>query len=134
MFFGIDRQICLFSLVLRFCLILIQPYGFPACFHSSCYIAGVAVAYHKKTLGSLAGITGIPAKTTADSMGEKIEQEMLVFSGFDSEVLEAFLELYRTQGIEKIDYKATVTMHNVFWTPEMLYQELKKEHAAMTKK
>ena len=83
---------------------------------------------HKKTLGSLAGITGIPAKTTAGSMGEKIEQEMLVFSGFDSEVLEAFLELYRTQGIEKIDYKATVTMHNIFWTPEMLYQELKKEH------
>ncbi len=89
---------------------------------------------HKKTLGSLAGITGIPAKTTAGSMGEKIEQEMLVFSGFDSEVLEAFLELYRTQGIEKIDYKATVTIHNIFWTPEMLYQELKKEHAAMTKK
>lgn len=88
---------------------------------------------HKKTLGSLAGITGIPAKTTAGSMGEKIEQEMLVFSGFDSEELEAFLDLYRMQGIEKIDYKATVTMYNIFWTPEMLYQELKKEHAAMGK-
>ena len=88
---------------------------------------------HKKTLGSLAGITGIPAKTTAGSMGEKIEQEMLVFSGFNSEELEAFLELYRMQGIEKIDYKATVTMHNIFWTPEMLYQELKKEHAAMNR-
>ena len=88
---------------------------------------------YKKTLGSLAGITGIPAKTTDGSMGEKIRQEMLVFSGFDSEELEAFLELYRMQGIEKIDYKATVTMHNIFWTPEMLYQELKKEHAAMGK-
>ena len=88
---------------------------------------------HKKTLGSLAGITGIPAKTTDGSMGEKIEQEMLVFSGFDSEELEAFLDLYRMQGIEKIDYKATMTMHNIFWTPEMLYQELKKEHAAMGK-
>lgn len=88
---------------------------------------------HKKTLGSLAGITGIPAKTTADSMGEKIEQEMLVFSGFGSEELEAFLDLYRMQGIEKTDYKATVTMYNIFWTPEMLYQELKKEHAAMEK-
>ena len=88
---------------------------------------------HKKTLGSLAGIVGIPAKTTADSMGEKIEQEMLVFSGFDSDELEAFLELYRMQGIEKVNYKATVTMYNIFWTPEMLYQELKKEHAAMEK-
>ncbi len=88
---------------------------------------------HKKTLGSLAGIAGIPAKTTVDSMGEKIAQEMLVFSGFDSEELEAFLDLYRMQGIEKIDYKATVTMHNIFWTPEMLYQELKKEHAAMNR-
>ena len=89
---------------------------------------------HKKTLGSLAGIAGIPAKTAADSMGEKIEQEMLIFSGFDSEALEAFLELYRMQGIGKVDYKATVTMYNVFWTPEMLYQELKKEHESMTKK
>ena len=70
---------------------------------------------HKKTLGSLAGIAGIPAKTAADSMGEKIE-------------------LYRMQGIGKVDYKATVTMYNVFWTPEMLYQELKKEHESMTKK
>lgn len=89
---------------------------------------------HKKTLGSLAGIAGIPAKTAADSMGEKIEQEMLVFSGFDEQALEAFLELYRMQGIGKVDYKATVTMYNVFWTPEMLYQELKKEHESMTKK
>ena len=85
---------------------------------------------HKKTLGSLAGIAGIPAKTTADSMGEKIEKEMLVFSGFDSDELEAFLDLYRMQGIEKVNYKATVTMYNIFWTPEMLYQELKKEHSA----
>ena len=88
---------------------------------------------HKKTLGSLAGIAGIPAKTT-DSAGEKIEKEMLVFSGFNPEELEAFLDLYRMQGIEKVDYKATVTMYNIFWTPEMLYQELKKEHAAMKKK
>ena len=85
---------------------------------------------HKKTLGSLAGIAGIPTKTTSDSMGEKIEQEMLVFSGFDPDELEAFLELYRMQGIEKVNYKATVTMYNIFWTPEMLYQELKKEHSA----
>ena len=88
---------------------------------------------HKKTLGSLAGITGIPAKTATDSMGEQIEKEMLVFSGFAPEELEAFLDLYRIQGIEKVDYKATVTMHNIFWTPEMLYQELKKEHAAMNR-
>ena len=89
---------------------------------------------HKKTLGSLAGIAGIPAKTATDSMGEQIEKEMLVFSGFAPEELEAFLDLYRIQGIEKVDYKATVTMYNIFWTPEMLYQELKKEHAAMNKK
>ena len=88
---------------------------------------------HKKTLGSLAGITGIPAKAATDSMGEQIEKEMLVFSGFAPEELEAFLDLYRIQGIEKVDYKATVTMHNIFWTPEMLYQELKKEHASMNR-
>lgn len=83
---------------------------------------------HTKSLGSLAGIAGISPKATVASGGEKIQSEMLVFSGFDQESLEEFLELYRTMGIEKIDYKAMVTMHNIFWTPESLYQELKKEH------
>ena len=86
---------------------------------------------HKKTLGSLAGIAGIMAKAASDGKGEKIEQEMLVFSGFDQDALEKFLGLYRKNGIEKVDYKATVTMYNIFWTPEMLYQELKKEHEFM---
>ena len=84
-----------------------------------------------KSLGSLAGITGIPPKAAVDAEREKIQSEMLVFSGFDQEALDEFLDLYRTMGIEKIDYKAMVTMHNIFWTPESLYQELKKEHESM---
>lgn len=84
-----------------------------------------------RSLGSLAGITGIPSKTNSFLSTEKIQDEMLVFSGFEQEVLESFLNLYRAKGIGKIDYKAMVTMHNIFWTPEALYQELKKEHAAM---
>lgn len=88
---------------------------------------------HTRSLGSLAGITGIPPKVAAVSDGEKIQSEMLVFSGFDQEALDEFLELYRTMGIEKIDYKAMVTMHNIFWTPQGLYQELKKEHASMNR-
>ena len=85
----------------------------------------------KKSLGSLAGIAGISPKAVVAADGEKIQSEMLVFSGFDQEALEEFLDLYRTMGIEKIDYKAMVTMHNIFWTPQGLYQELKKEHASM---
>ena len=88
---------------------------------------------HIKSLGSLAGIAGIPPKAAAALDGEKIQSEMLVFSGFDQDALEEFLDLYRTMGIEKIDYKAMVTMHNVFWTPESLYQELKKEHASINR-
>ena len=84
-----------------------------------------------KSLGSLAGITGIPPKAAVAAEGEQIQSEMLVFSGFDQEALDEFLDLYRTMGIEKIDYKAMVTMHNIFWTPQSLYQELKKEHASM---
>lgn len=88
---------------------------------------------HTKSLGSLAGIDGIPPKAAAALDGEKIQSEMLVFSGFDQVALEEFLDLYRTMGIEKIDYKAMLTMHNIFWTPQSLYQELKKEHAAMSR-
>ena len=86
---------------------------------------------YKKSLGSLVGIAGISPKAAVAAEGEKIQSEMLVFSGFDQEALDEFLDLYRTMGIEKIDYKAMVTMHNIFWTPESLYQELKKEHESM---
>ena len=91
----------------------------------------MVISEHTKSLGSLAGIAGISPKATIAAEGEKIQSDMLVFSGFDQEALDEFLDLYRTMGIEKIDYKAMVTMHNIFWTPQSLYQELKKEHASM---
>lgn len=84
---------------------------------------------YRQSLGSLAGIPGIPVKEELPE--EKIQQEMIVFSGFDQEELQGFLGLYRSQGIEKIDYKATVTMYNIFWTPGMLYGELRQEHENM---
>ena len=39
-----------------------------------------------------------------------------------------FLSEYKKNGIEPINYKAVLTVNNIFWTPEELFAELKKEH------
>lgn len=49
-------------------------------------------------------------------------------SGIDSELLDKFLSEYKKNGIEPINYKAVLTVNNIFWTPEELFAELKKEH------
>lgn len=101
------------------------------CIKNGADYRSMVLSDEQKTLGSLVGIAGIPQKTDTASEGEMIQSEMLVFSGFDSEAMDQFLEQYRDMGIEKIDAKAMVTMYNIFWTPRMLYQELKKEQESM---
>ena len=61
-------------------------------------------------------------------LGRGLSDEMMVFSGIDSELLDKFLSEYKKNGIEPINYKAVLTVNNIFWTPEELFTELKKEH------
>lgn len=83
-------------------------------------------------LGFLAGITGFKRENAA-YLGGEFPEEMLVFSGVTSEKMDEFLAAYKEMKLEPIDRKAMVTPHNIFWTPEQLYQELEKEHQSFRK-
>ncbi len=84
-------------------------------------------AYYSQSLGYLAGIQGFPRNSTQHNE-PGFESEMLVFSGMDSELTDRFLKAFKEADLTPIALKAVVTPTNIFWTPVMLYQELKKEH------
>lgn len=53
--------------------------------------------------------------------------ELLVFSGLSETELDAFLEKYKTTGLQPIALKAITTMYNYNWTVMELIEELQKE-------
>lgn len=53
---------------------------------------------------------------------------MLVFSGMDSQQVDAFLAEYKATGLPPVALKAIVTPYNVSWTADALLRELMKEH------
>ncbi len=101
--------------------------------------------YHRP-LGQLAGIKGFaspaPAttriqrsvSTSADTFGPLPgigipRTELMVFCGFSSDALDAFLEAYKQAQIAPIPLKAVITPANIGWDAHTLYTELLKEHA-----
>ena len=87
--------------------------------------------YNQK-LGYLAGIEGFSKEQGRFAMSE-LSGEMLVFSGMDSDRVDAFLTDYKETGAAPVGLKAILTPHNVFWGAEQLYQELMKEHMMFQK-
>lgn len=84
-------------------------------------------------LGALAGIAGFPReKTMYDGLG--LPAEMLVFSGMNSQQVDAFLDAYRQGGLPKIQLKAVITPSNIFWDAQQLFTELMNEHRAFGEK
>lgn len=86
---------------------------------------------YNQTLGYLAGIQGFSKRNKPHSP-QTIADEMLLFSGISSELLDRFLAACKASYIPQTPLKAMITMHNIFWTPEELYAELKKEHSRMS--
>jgi hypothetical protein len=84
---------------------------------------------YAQSLGALAGIAGF-FKTGESYDGSELSQEMLVFSGVTTELLDIFLAKYKEAGIAPVDLKAILTPNNIFWNVPMLYEELYKEHQA----
>lgn len=88
-----------------------------------------------QTVGYLAGYDGY--EETALAEGEAlpvVEEEMLVMKNFSSRRIDELLAGLRRAGVPKIGLKAVVTETNCGWTFYALYEELKKEREAMTKK
>lgn len=101
----------------------------------------VAPSEYGQSLGKLAGMILPEGMGMPDFVPDKIRMpgsgitsEMLVFAGMDQPEVFAFLQALREAGIGPVALKAMVTPFNACWSPEALFQELEKEHAAMTKK
>lgn len=83
-------------------------------------------------LGFLAGITGF-RREPARCAKMEFAEEMLVFSGMASELLDTFLEKYRESSLAPVELKAVLTPQNVFWTAGELYGELDRERQEWAK-
>lgn len=89
-------------------------------------------ASYSQKLGYLADITGFNRENLTYS-GARFPTEMLVFSGMDSDMVDLFLEKYNEAAIPPIGLKAIITPQNIFWSAEMLFKELWREHHAFQK-
>ena len=78
-------------------------------------------------IGTLAEISGFH-KNGKIYNGPDFAIEMLVFSGMDSQQVDAFLAEYKATGLPPVALKAIVTPYNVSWTADALLRELMKEH------
>ena len=83
-------------------------------------------------IGALCRIPGFP-RGKEIYRGLPFPREMLLFSGFTSEELDSFLSAHKEKGGPPVPLKAIVTMHNISWTAEELYQELNKENMRFIK-
>lgn len=84
-------------------------------------------------IGALAGVAGyqevpVPACLSLPT----IQEEMLVMHQFTGRRLDELLAALRKAGVPRINLKAVVTETNCPWSFYELYEELKREHEAMT--
>ena len=89
----------------------------------------VNAADYGKAIGYIAEIEGFTAEEKM-SQFTPFEDEMLLFKGFDQEMLTTFLAEYRQAGIATIPLKAGLTPTNVQWSSIELQAELSEEHRA----
>ncbi len=86
----------------------------------------VAKAFYLEKIGFLISFPGWK-KQGIRYEKEGFKEEMIVFSGLDSNDLDKFLDEYQKEGLEPITLKAVVTEYNKSWTSVELFQELQRE-------
>ena len=88
-----------------------------------------------QTVGYLAGFDGFDERETEEgTVLPELEEEMLVMKNFTNRRIDELLAGLRRAGVPKVELKAVVTETNCGWTFYALYEALKKEREAMTKK
>lgn len=83
-------------------------------------------------VGAMAGIPVHPLDipTACGSF----QAPMLLMCNLDEGQFNGFLRLLREPGLPRIPLKAVLTAHNVSWNALQLYEELSREHEAMTRR
>lgn len=82
-----------------------------------------------QTIGCLLGRKGFDARENPEAPA--LEQPMLVLDGFTDKRLEILLREMKKHGVS-VPYKAIVTETNIGWIFHQLYEELAREHEAMS--
>ena len=102
-----------------------------------CLTNGIACRHvnsedYGKYIGYIAEIDGYKAEDKTP-IKELFTDEMIIFKGFDQELLSNFLAMYRQAGIAVIPLKAGLTPTNVGWSSTELHAELQQEHQEFLK-
>ncbi len=98
-------------------------------------IKNISAEQTGQTIGYLAGLPGFEEakqQEAESAVTEPIPCEVLVMHNFTSRRIDELLLNLRKAGAPRIALKAVVTEHNSHWTFYHLYEEIKREHEAMT--
>lgn len=93
-------------------------------------VVDVPMADCGQTLGALCGRAERQADATAPE--ETIGGEMLYFAFPELPLVDRFLTTMKQMRVPPVRLKGVMTETNLGWTPVALYQELTREHQAMT--
>jgi hypothetical protein len=96
-------------------------------------LVDIARKDYAQPLGALAQVKGFKREKAAYT-GPELPAEMLVFSGMNSDRVDAFLAAYKQTGLAPVSLKAIVTPDNIRWNAEKLFRELMREHVKIGKK
>ena len=92
-------------------------------------IKNVAPEAVGQTVGCLLGRKGFDARENPEA--PTLAEPMLVLDGFTDRRLEILLREMKKHGVS-VPYKAIVTETNIGWIFHQLYEELAREHEAMS--
>lgn len=92
-------------------------------------IKNVAPEAVGRTVGCLLGRKGFDARENPEA--PTLAEPMLVLDGFTDKRLEILLREMKKHGVS-VPYKAIVTETNIGWIFHQLYEELAREHEAMS--
>lgn len=92
-------------------------------------IKNVAPEAVGQTVGCLLGRKGFDARENPEA--PTLAEPMLVLDGFTDKRLEILLREMKKHGVSVL-YKAIVTETNIGWIFHQLYEELAREHEAMS--
>ena len=93
-------------------------------------IKNVAPEAVGQTVGCLLGRKGFDARENPEAPA--LAEPMLVLDGFTDKRLEILLRKMKKHGVS-VPYKAIVTETNIGWIFHQLYDELAREHEAMSR-
>lgn len=90
----------------------------------------VPLSDYCKPLGILAGIIK-EEQTTEPYFGQELDAPMMIFVGISDGKLDSILQSLRSRKV-RLPYKAVLTPTNALWTPLKCFEELRREHEAMS--